>query len=554
LISATAVDPNGASGDSQIALSFDMGDVVAGQTTSVRYFMYFGTTEAQVQALNAAVNNGTGEGHLTANPAAPATEALQTESTEVIQSAPTLPYRQFYPEGFFGSSVYTFLPLSNSNNQATRVVVIARFEEGYTDSNGVLVARDQVLGDLVLPANSRDGLTLVTPELFQTNSTLLRPRVQGVPYSIEVRSERPVAATFSHYDLNLVAGTPTAVGESFTTRISNTWTFSNLQKGEGLNDFITLYNPNEEIIKVTATFLSSNGTPAATITRDLGGLRRSGIAFLDFVGADPAILNLPAGSYGVLLTAPLSFVASITHYDSNQRSAEGSVANVGAGSVTGAIPEGQLGLNGSEERITVLNAQTTAATVVFSFIDSAGSTYRTSLTVPARQQRQILVSELDDFPVGQPYGLVYESNVPVSVSASNTVFGEAGATATADRGYTLWGFGEGFRPGDGENHPGVTDYLRLYNAASTDVVVEISIAYFGASEPETFRRVLPDRRVTEFNVDQFVGGSRRASFQYYGLSVKSPSPIVAFMGHYDRAFPGAFGTLGTPLGLSSTVS
>jgi hypothetical protein len=60
--------------------------------------------------------------------------------------------------------------------------------------------------------------------------------------------------------------------------------------------------------------------------------------------------------------------------------------------------------------------------------------------------------------------------------------------------------------------------------------------------------------VTELNVDQFIGGTRRASFQYYGLTVKSPTPIVAFMGHYDRVFPGAFGTLGTPLGINEVVS
>ena len=75
-------------------------------------------------------------GHITTEAANPASEALQTESTETIQSIPSLPYRQFFPEGFFGSNVYTFLPVSNPNNQATRVVVVARFEAGYRDGKG----------------------------------------------------------------------------------------------------------------------------------------------------------------------------------------------------------------------------------------------------------------------------------------------------------------------------------------------------------------------------------------------------------------------------------
>jgi hypothetical protein len=535
-------------------MSFDLGDLAVGQTTSVRYFFLMGTSTAAVQNLNTALNNGTGKGHLTANPANPATEALQTESTETIQSAPTLPYRQFYPEGFFGSNVYTFLPLTNPNNQATRVVVIARLEEGYRDGNGIEAARDQVLGDIILPANSRDGLTLVTPELFQSGNTLLRSRVQGVPYSIEVRSERPVAATFSHYDLNLVAGTPTALGESFTTRTSSTWTFGNLEKGAGYNEFITLYNPNEGNLKVTATFYPSNGGAAVSVIRDLGALRRSGIAFLDFANADPAILGLADGTYGVVLSAAQPFVASISKYDSNTVQAEGSVANAGAGSTTGSIPEGQLGSNGSTQRVGVLNAQATQATVVFSFIFAGGSTYRTSVTVPAASQRELVVADLPNFPSGEAYGIVYESNVAVSVSVNDSTFGEAVGSATADRAYTLWGFAEGFRPGDSDNHPGVTEYLRLYNPESTETVVEITINYFGNVASETFRRVLPARRVTELNVDQFIGGTRRASFQYYGLTVKSPTPIVAFMGHYDRVFPGAFGTLGTPLGINEVVS
>jgi hypothetical protein len=109
----------------------------------------------------------------------------------------------------------------------------------------------------------------------------------------------------------------------------------------------------------------------------------------------------------------------------------------------------------------------------------------------------------------------------------------------------------------------VVESLRLYNPSETDITVEITIGYDGVPGSETFRRTLPARRVTDFNMDQFVTGTRRATAQWYGTRVKAPIPIVAYMSHYDRAFLGlvpdptvgaAFGTLGTPLGRTTAVS
>jgi hypothetical protein len=118
----------------------------------------------------------------------------------------------------------------------------------------------------------------------------------------------------------------------------------------------------------------------------------------------------------------------------------------------------------------------------------------------------------------------------------------------------MWSFGEGFRPRDGGSHPGVTEYLRLYNPQLEDTTVEITISYAGNPGSETFRRVLPARRVTEFNIDQFITGDRRTVTSYFTTTVKGASPIVAYFGHYDRFFPGAFGMLGTPMGISTPIS
>lgn len=538
LIDGTVNDPNGASSDASLALSFDLGTLAAGATTSFRYFIFFGTTAADVQTNVDALNNGTGTGHLAANSATPATESLDVADGDAITTAPILPYRQFFSEGFIGNEIYTFLPIANPNAQATRVVVIARYETG---------DRDQVVGDLTIAGNSRSGLTLITPEIFAGGGALIRT---NAPYALEIRSERPVASTFSHYDLALLNGFRAAVGESFTTQISSTWTFGKVTKGEGHFDFLTFYNPADDITKVTATFYSATGGTPYSVTRDLEAFRRGGVN----INQDGDMQGLPDGEYGVLLTATNDFVASATRYDTVNRTADGIIGNVGAGTLRGVVAEGQLGLNGTTEQLGVVNTGSTAATVLFSFLFSNGSAYRSSLTVAANSSANVNVDELPNFPTGLPYGVFYESNVPVSLSVGQPAYDDAVSSGTSDQGYSYWGFGEGFRPGDTENHPGVTDYLRLYNPASTDVTVEIRIVYDGIPGSETFRRTLPARRVTEYNLDQFITGARRATSQYFGTTVKAPTPIVAYMGHYDRLFPGAFGTIGTPLGLKASIT
>ncbi len=523
-------DPDGAVTDGSLALTYDLGAIAAGETVSMRYFIFLGDTAADAQGLYQQVNDGTGAGHLTADPANPVTEILSDGSV-----APELPYRVFYPEGFFGDNIFTFVPIANPNNQATRVTVIARYEVG---------ERDQIIGELNIAANSRSGLTLVDPDLFNSGGTLIR---QDAPYAIEVRSERPVSAVFSHYDLNLLQGFRAALGEAFTSRVETTWSFGKVSKGNGNIDFLLMYNTTDTLSKVTVNFYPAAGGAVITEVFNVDAFRRGGLAVNDVVG-------LADGDYGVTVTSEQPIVASLSHYNANEQEAAGLVGNEGLGSARGAMPEGQVGLSGSTELIGVLNANGAAAQVVFSFIFQDGSSYRTALNVAARSQGVLDVSTLPNFPTNLPYGLFYESNLAVSVTDLSRTYGESISTSTASNAFSLWGFGEGFRPGDGSGHPGVEDYIRIYNPQVTDQVIEITISYDGIPGSEVFRRVVPARRVTEFNVDQFVTGDRRLTNQWYGLTVKASSPVVAYFGHFDRSFPGAFGSLGTPLGLRTTVS
>ena len=72
---------------------------------------------------------------------------------------------------------------------------------------------------------------------------------------------------------------------------------------------------------------------------------------------------------------------------------------------------------------------------------------------------------------------------------------------------------------------------------------------------EVFRKFTRARRVAEFDLHQFITGSRLNSDQRYGFTVKTATPVIAYMARADPTFQtGSFGTLGTPLGLSQLLS
>lgn len=534
-------DPDGTNGDLSMALAYNLGGLAPNASTSFRYFAFFGENTQDVNNMYATLNNGNGTNHLSPSPSQVANEVLTQPNGSTIVAIPQLPYRVFYPEGFANQFIYTFVPILNPHDQPTRVVLVARNEFG-----GI---RDKVLGDITIPANSRGGFTLNTPELFNSNQQLVD---KDVPYALELRADKPVEATFSYYDTFLLNGLRSALGESFTNRTSNTWTFGQVEKTAGVFDFVLFYNTTANEVKVTTTLLPQNGGAPIVLTFNLAAFRRGGWDIT-------ANANIPEGKYGVIVDAPAPIVAVVSHFDANNRVAEGQAGTPGVGVTSGLIPEGQFGLNSQSEQIRVANAGNSAAQVLFTFIYANGSSYRSALNVNARSQGVVNIADLPNFETGQPYAVLYTSNVPVAVD-SFTIFTDTQrnivqglATTPADRAFTTWGFGEGFRPGDGGTHPGVTEYLRLFNPGAASTTVEITIAFDNGLGTETFRRTLDPRLITEIDVHSFVTGFRRTRDVWFGLTIKAQDPIVAYMAHYDSAFPGAFGTLGTPLGRSTPV-
>lgn len=544
LVNGTANDPDGSSTDGQLALSFDIGTIASGASTRVRYFVLMGNSQAAVDALAAAMNNNTGSGHLVANVTNPggavvvstnnpAPETLSTGSGPVI-TAPSLPYKVYYPEGFSGPGITTILRLANPTGQSNRIVAIARFETG---------VRDQILADVTLGANERTAVTLITPDTFLAQTSVLtRDRV---PYSVEIRAENTVSASFEHNDSNLTGGSTSTMGESFTSRVSTTWSFGELTKGSGASDFLSFYNTTSTFTKVTTTLYPAGGGAATSVTFDLPAFSRGGLSIND--------LNLADGTYGAIVQANVGIVAAASSYKSAEGTAEGVIGVVGGGATQGVNPEGQFGLNATAEQVAVLNSSGAAASVIFSFQLANGSSYRTSLSVPANSYRRLDVSTLANFPTGQAYSIFYESNVAVTVSAPSKAFGGELWGSFADTAFTLWNVGSGFRPA-GANQTQVTEYLRIHNPANSDTVVEITIDYGGSNGSETFRRTIGSRRVAEFDIDDFITGARRNVDTFYSLQVKSGQPVVVYSARIDRDAGLTYGSLATPLGLSGPVA
>lgn len=551
VLDAAVPDPDtsgndvGVNADSLIALAFGTTAnqiLSAGAELSFRYFILLGSSVAEVQTAFATLESDTGTGHFVQDP--DGADAIRGYNPSTGTS--TLPYALYYPEGYANDRASTFVPIVNPNDAGTRVVIIARYERGDVNQRDQILydsATDDIDGDGnvdgVIPAHTRTGLTITTPAQYAANTTLVRP---DEPYSLEIRSSRPIAANLSHFDFGV------STGESFSNATSAVWTFGEGYYGTGVNDFLVYYNPGTETIKVTLTIFPEGNTPAFSLEpQEVEGLRRGGWSLNDALqGRLP--LNTP---FGIQVEAEGPIVAALTHFDTNLRGGFGVLGTPSLGSVRGATPEGQLGISATSEFVTILNTNDVAANIQFTFFFQNGSAYRHSAIIPANRRGGFSVGSLVGFPVGQQgYSISYVSSVPVTMTLPSFSHGEATGSEFSGRAYSSWIFGDGFRPLAGNQ---VSEYLRLFNPTTQSLSVEITLDFNDGSS-ETFRRSIAPSTANEFNIHDFVTGYRRTEGtvigigSFYGITVKASQPIVAYMAHFDSNFFGGFGTLGVPLG------
>ncbi len=534
----------GVSADKLISIAYNVGALQAGGVATMRYFIFMGTSVAAVNAQFAILDNGTGTGHLVPDPNGPA-----------IASA-NLPYAAYYPEGYANSRASTFIPIINPNESGARVVVIARYEVGDRDQVLYDSATDDLDGngvaDGVIAAHSRSGLTLTTPALYSQGDAVnvFSPIAgrQGVrkdtPYAVEIRSSLPIGANLSHFDFGV------STGKAFTTTTSTLWTIAEGFKGTGVFDFLVYYNTSNQRIKVTTTIYPEGNSAPVELIQFIDPLRRGGWAL-------NSLAQVPDGPYGIRVDAEGPIVAALTHYDTNFGGGDGILGLPDTGSLKGATPEGQVGINSAAEFVTILNLNSAQADITFTFFFANGSAYRQLVSAAALHRSGFNVATLPSFPTGQQaYSIAYESSLPVTVNITTFAFGEAASSNFAEVASSLWLFADGFRPLPGNST--VHEYLRLYNPTVTDLNVEITIT-FNDGGSEKFRETVSPRAANEFNIHDFVTGARATMGtvpgigSFYGLRVEAPEPIVAYMGHFDSFFFGGFGTLGMPMGNTEQV-
>lgn len=552
-------DPAGVSSDLTMALSYDIGDVDPGQSTSMRYFIFLSEQgQAGIDGANGLQATASAtradamrfdRGLLTYDPTAPADDS---------EGLADLAFRQYYPEGFANDRASTFVPLTNFTNTDARVVVIARYED---PSIGI---RDQVIFDGMVDANTRspDALTVTTPELYAMGSAtnvfnettgLADGVFKDTPYALEIRSSVPVAATMSHFDFG------SSTGEAFSGTASEVWSFASVSIGQGSSDFVTFQNTTGETTKVSLFLFPLTGqggsSQAVELVYTLEGYRRGGWNFNNELANGQLAGQIQPGQYGISLIATEPIVAASSSFSNGAGAAQ--LGEPTLGRTQGAIAEGQVGQTSESETISVFNPSSSTATVSLQFIFESGGAIRRTLEVAPGRVSQVQVADIPLFPEGTPYGVFYDSDQAVVVASSTRGLGDALSTSTATDAHSLWGFSEGFAPIQGGQ---VQEYVRVYNPGLNDSLLEITFRFTDGST-ETFRRVAGASRVSEFNLRNFISTNRFAAAQadgaagvFYGFTVKSSSGIVAYQGRTDSFFGGGFGTLGVPLGITSDIA
>lgn len=538
---ASPLDPDpsladtGATGTLDMTVAVNVGSIAPNQTIAFRYFIFLGDSLGAVTGAFQQVETGTGSGHLVADP--------------TLGSIPpaSLPYALFYPEGYANDRASTFLPIINGNPDATRVVVIAHYE-GAAPSEVLYDSATDSAGGVIAPG-SRAGITLTNPSLYaQGTATRVKSEIPGrpgvlknTPYALEIRSSLPVGATMSHYDFNI------STGQSAISTLSTVWTFAEGQKGGQIRDFVVFLNTNTSAVKVTMTTFPTDGSAGYSLVSLIQPGHRGGFSIND-------IPQIKAGKFGVKIDAELPIIAALTHFDPSISAGYAATGLPALGTTSGGTAQGQVGLTANSEAVSILNLNASPASVTFTFAFANSSAYRKTVTVQGNRRGGFVVSNLPNFPKGQPYSVTYTSTLPVTVNLpSYTKVGSSGATLT-NQASTQWLFGEGFKP---VNSTAVQEFLRVYNPASIDSTVEIAMN-FSDGTSEVFRRTVPARATGNFNLFDFVTGYRSTIGtvpgigSFYGIRVVSSVPVVAFFNHYDAFLGGGFGMLGTPIGTTGS--
>lgn len=426
----------------------------------------------------------------------------------------------YYPEGYSSSRIDEYVPLVNPNNVAVSYTIIAHYEVG---------ERDQVIASGTLAPVTRGGITINSARA--PGQSLVR---LDTPYALEVRSSAPIGATFSHYDFG------TTTGESFTSDLSTSWTFAQLRKdSERYRDFLIYYNPNPSPATVRFVVTYDDGEQASFV-RVVGGQRRAGIN----VDADPIIAR--GGIFSVQMESDLPIVAAVSSYGLNGLGGYGLLGDSQGGSQRGALPVFRsTGATSGGLSLFNPSAQTATVTLIFTNINAQADTVRT-VTIPARSRRTFTTTDFS-LPGGGALGLRYESDVPITMTATERQYGDADATGSGATAANTLLIGDAFI------NPALAgvlyqESLTIYNPSSTPANISIRFILPGGTLGTTQISV-GARSFGSVDVDQLSLIQLLRDPSVLAIRIDSSTPIIAAFMHYDLFLQGGWSAVASPLGL-----
>ncbi len=460
--------------------------------------------------------------------------AIESLEPRVLLSGMT--FEAYYPEGFASDNINEFVPITNHNGVAVEYELHARYEIG---------DRDQLIARGTIPAFSRGGVTISDSQAVEDR--LVR---KDEPYALVLKATAPVSATMSHYDFG------TAIGESFTTSTSNAWSFSTGRKDDRTRDFILVYNPDDSGTEVELTVYGANGVETTSRFR-LEPQRRGGWALNDIPG-------LPDGPIAMVVRADRPIVAAQSHYQLDTERGFGAVGTPDGGALAGIVPaidfdddfyerngddspHRSSGRHTANAYVSVLNTNSTAASIDLTFVFDDDD-------IPVRQQTIVVAAgsratfSVRDFalPLSEEFGIVYRSNVPVTLSGSVYQGMDATGVEAASIAATTWDFGEGYMS---RSRGGTTilENLYIFNPGAFEFDVRVEF-YFTDGSTLQYTDSIDGYELDDIHLDRIDALRLRAEDQWYGIRVTAPAPIVAMLEHWDGGNGGGFSTFGMPSG------
>lgn len=448
-------------------------------------------------------------------------------SYEVRVDSQPLEYFLYYPEGFSTRRIDEFVPIVNPNSFPVTYSLYARYETGAND--------DVPIWTSTIAANSRSGVTITTRKNFA--AALVRP---NTPYSLELRSDGPLGATFSHYDFNV------SVGENFSKNTSTIWTLSNVNKSPAeFRDYLVFYNPNNTAANLTITLYYTNGF-TTTFTQQVPAGRRSGIN----INNDGRIPQ--QGRFGVKIESDLGIVAAQSSYNLLNSGGDGLLGDRNGGAIEGVIPGVSTG-GGVTSRLAILNTHnqpvTVTVTASYARVDLPDLT-RVIVIQPGRTFSQTL--QAFGLTNSEVAGLRYTSTLPVTASVIQYQNGDGDATAAATEAATRFLFGDAFM---NPRRAGITyiENLSLFNPGTSSMDITLTFLFpDGTSQSTSVNVGGGDFAFISIDQQPIILSMPRS--QGFSMSIAAANPFVASFTHYDRFLNGGWSTLGFPVGLTNELS